>query len=88
MAFLADDDVIVHRDAERLRGFDDRLRHLDIGAGGCRVARGVIVHQPSKFHNIMKLRHLSNSLLRLVQGIGICTQCAIVTVTVDHLHVH
>src|SRR4051794_13467840 len=29
---LADDDVIVHRDAERLRHVDDRLGHLDVGA--------------------------------------------------------
>ena len=32
MAFLADDDVVVHRDAERLGDIDDRLRHLDVGA--------------------------------------------------------
>ena len=31
MAFLADDDVIVHRDSEWPRNIDDRLRHLDIG---------------------------------------------------------
>lgn len=88
MACFADDDVIVDGDAERLCRVDDQFRHVDIGTRRCRIARRMIVDQPSKFHNIMKLRHLSNSLLRLVQGIGICTQCAIVTVTVDHLHVH
>lgn len=32
MSILADDDVIVDGDAERLRGFDDQLGHVDIGA--------------------------------------------------------
>jgi AraC-like DNA-binding protein len=32
MGLLADDDVIVHGDAERLRHADDRLRDFDIGA--------------------------------------------------------
>jgi hypothetical protein len=31
MAFLADDDVIVHGDAERARNVDDRLCHLNVG---------------------------------------------------------
>lgn len=31
MAVLADDDVIVHRNAERLCHRDDLLRHLDVG---------------------------------------------------------
>ncbi len=45
VALLADDDVVVHQDAERLRGSDDLLGHLDIGARGGRIARGVIVHE-------------------------------------------
>ena len=44
MAFLGDDDVVVHLDAERLGDLDDRLRHLHVGARGRRVARGVVVH--------------------------------------------
>ena len=32
MPVLADDDVIVHRDAERFCDVDDLLRHLDVGA--------------------------------------------------------
>ena len=31
MPVLADDDVVVHGNAERGRNVDDRLRHLDIG---------------------------------------------------------
>jgi hypothetical protein len=30
VAFLADDNVVVHGDAERLRHIDDLLGHLDI----------------------------------------------------------
>jgi hypothetical protein len=43
MAFLADDNVVVHRDAERLCHGDDLLRHLDVGARRRRVAGWVIV---------------------------------------------
>ena len=45
MPVLADDEVIVNRDAERARDRDDRFRHLNIGLRGRRIARGVIVHQ-------------------------------------------
>ncbi len=42
---LADDDVVVDRDAELGGGLLDLARHLDVGLGRRRVARGVIVHQ-------------------------------------------
>ena len=45
VTLLADDDVIVHRNAERARHGDDLLRHLDIGARRCRIAGGMIVHE-------------------------------------------
>ena len=38
MPFLADDDVVVHGNAERARDRDDLLRHLHIGVRGRRVA--------------------------------------------------
>ncbi len=47
MPVLADDEVVVHLDAQRLRHLDDRLRHLDVGARGGRVAEGVVVDQAS-----------------------------------------
>jgi hypothetical protein len=43
MAVLSDDEVVVHGDAERARDLDDRLRHLDVGARGRRIAGGVVV---------------------------------------------
>src|SRR5215470_13833246 len=38
VAVLADDDVVVHGNAERARDGDDRLGHLDVGARGGRIA--------------------------------------------------
>jgi hypothetical protein len=34
VAVLADDEVVVHRDAQRARDLDDRPRHVDVGARG------------------------------------------------------
>ncbi len=47
MPVLADDDVIMHGDAERLGDVDDRFRHLDVGLRRRRIATGVIVHETS-----------------------------------------
>ena len=45
MSTLADDDVVVHGNAERLCNVDNRLGHLDVGLRGRRIAGGVIVHE-------------------------------------------
>ena len=45
MAVLADDDVVVHGNAERLRHRDNLLRHLDIGARRRRIAGRMIVQE-------------------------------------------
>jgi hypothetical protein len=45
MPVLADDDVVVHGDAERGGDVDDRLGHLDVGLRRRRIAGGVIVHE-------------------------------------------
>jgi hypothetical protein len=42
---LADDDVIVHRDAERDGDVDHRLGHPDVGLRRSRIAGGMVVHQ-------------------------------------------
>ena len=42
MAVATDDDVVVHRDPERLGDFDDLAGHRDIGVGRRWVAGGVI----------------------------------------------
>jgi len=43
MPIAADDDVIVHGNAERFCDLDDRFRHLDVGLRRRRIARGVVV---------------------------------------------
>lgn len=45
MPVLADDDMIMDGDPERLCRIDDRLRHIDIGPRRCRVATWMIVDQ-------------------------------------------
>ena len=45
MPVLADDDVVMDGDAERLGGIDDRLGHLDIGARRGRVAARMVMDQ-------------------------------------------
>jgi hypothetical protein len=43
---LADNEMVVHGDAERARDLDDRLRHLDVGARRGGIAGGMVVHRP------------------------------------------
>ena len=45
VAVLADDEVVVHGDAERARDLDDRPCHVDIGARGSGVAGGMVVQK-------------------------------------------
>jgi hypothetical protein len=44
MPLLAHDNMVVHRNPERLRHLDDLLGHLDVRAGRRGVAGGVVVH--------------------------------------------
>ena len=45
MSVLADDDVVVHGDAERAGDVDDRFRHLDVGLRRRLVAGGMVVQE-------------------------------------------
>jgi hypothetical protein len=47
VSLLADDDVVVHGNAERLRHRYDLLGHLDIGVRRRRIAGRVIVQDAS-----------------------------------------
>ena len=70
VAFLADDDVVVHGNAERLRHVDDRLRHLDVGVRRRWVARGVIVDEDDRGRRKLQrpLDHLARIDRRVVHG--------------------
>ncbi len=48
MPVLADDEVIVHRNAKRARDVDDRLCHLDVRLRRRRIAGRVVVHQEDR----------------------------------------
>ena len=43
MSVFADDEVVVHGNAQRPRDLDDRPRHLDVGARGGGIAGGMVV---------------------------------------------
>jgi hypothetical protein len=51
VASFADDDVVMHGNAERAGDLDDRPGHLDVGARRRRVARRVIVHEATAPRN-------------------------------------
>src|SRR6266540_1769957 len=70
MSLLADDDVVVHGDAERAGDLDDRLRHLDIGARRRRVARWMVVHEDDGGGRELEraLDHLARVHRRVIDG--------------------
>lgn len=72
MAVLADDDVIVHRDAERVGDADDRLGHLDVGRRRCRIAGRMIVDQPVKLRKLLYFNRIYNGANEVVPVSGVC----------------
>jgi hypothetical protein len=48
MPALADDDVVVHGNAERGGDIDDRLRHLDVGLRRRGITARMVVHQQTQ----------------------------------------
>jgi len=49
VSVLADDEMVVHGNAERPRDLDNRPRHVDVGARGRRIAGRMVVHHSSYF---------------------------------------
>lgn len=62
MPILADDDVVVHRNAERLRNLDNHSRHLNIGARRRWVSSLMIVHRPTPVDIALFDQNISNYL--------------------------
>ena len=56
MTVLADDDVVVHRYAERTGDIDDRLGHMDTGLRRRWIAGGVIVHQNMMIRIVISIK--------------------------------
>jgi len=73
MAVLADDEMIVHGNAERARDLDDRPRHVDIGARRRRVAGGMVVHQNDRGRGELEraLDHFARVNWSVVDGAGL-----------------
>jgi hypothetical protein len=53
---LADDDVVVHGNAERLCDLDNRLGHVDVGLRRRRIAGGVVVHETNTASMLLNIR--------------------------------
>jgi hypothetical protein len=66
MPVLADDDVVVHGNAERGGDIDDRPGHLDIGLRRRRVAGGMIVHE----HIIVAMRLIKRCFSKSGDPVG------------------
>ena len=73
MAFLADDDVVVHRNAERIGHADNLLRHLNVGARRRRIAGRVVVHQNNRGRRQFErpLDHFARINRRVIHGTGL-----------------
>ena len=73
MPVLADDDVVVHRNPERGRDIDDRLRHLHVGLRWRRVATRMVVHQQDRGGGQFEcaLDHLARVDRGVVDGAGL-----------------
>ena len=70
MAFLADDDVVVDGNAERLGDLDNGLRHLNVGTRRSRIARQMVVHESDGGRGEFEraLNHLAQIDRRVVDG--------------------
>jgi hypothetical protein len=56
---FAGDDVVMHRDAERLGDGDDGFRHRDIGLRRRRIAGGMVVQEPIASRIALNTRWIS-----------------------------
>ena len=70
MAAAADDQVVVHRDAERLGGIDDVARHRDVGFRWRRVAGRMVVQQAASVYIYLILFELIQKPIELGSAIG------------------
>lgn len=63
MPVLADDDVVVHGNPQRLGDVDDGLRHLDVGLRRRGIAAWVIVHHTTRQRSVLyRLRILAEKV--------------------------
>ena len=74
MTVLADNDVVVHRNAERIGDLDDGLRHLDVGARRRRIAGRMVMQDTEPLINKLISYVNLRSHHKVVPAIGMrCT---------------
>ena len=86
MPVLADDDVVVHGDAERGGDIDDRLGHLDVGLRRRRVAGGMVVQETMPLLSNGVHFGFLRSKKQMGTSIGDCKQWSLVILTLHHGH--
>jgi hypothetical protein len=72
MPVLADNEMVVHRDTEGACDLHNRLRHLDVGARGGRIARGMVVQHAQRLTKQLigcPNCHVGNKLVPVI-GVG------------------
>ena len=84
MPLRADDDMVVDADAQPFAGLDDLAGDLDILLAGRRIARRMIVHHSKGSHKKLIFDDISTHRWELEPLIGVCLQCPIVIITLDH----
>ena len=72
MPAFADDDGIVHGDAERACDVEDCLGHLDIGLRRRRIAAGVVMDEPTELTILLNRRCFLHSVQLQGSLIGDC----------------
>lgn len=75
MTLLADNDVVMHDDAERLGRLDDGAGHLDVGTRGFRIAGRVVVDQPAKLKKYLNFNIVPRTRGKVVPLSGGCYSC-------------
>lgn len=71
MSVAADNDVVMHGDAERLGDVDNLARYIDVGARRSRIAGRMIVQQPWRrvvFRFYLIIHELSRALGTVTGG--------------------
>ncbi|CAH1667854.1 hypothetical protein CHELA41_23023 [Hyphomicrobiales bacterium] len=73
MAVSANNDVIVHLDAQRFGNRNDILGHPDICRRRRGVSRGMVMEHPTVFIIILIFNDFFEEPLKVVPGFGSCT---------------
>jgi hypothetical protein len=88
MPVLADNDVIMHRYAERTGDVDDRAGHLDVRLRWRRIAGRMVVHDTAASTIVLKKKNKLGRLCCVGTVIGSGSACSDVILTLLHQRHH